>query len=834
MEHLTGSMPEVGVPKTKQELHMIGNAHLDPVWLWQWPEGLGALRATFRSALDRLEETEGFIFTSSQAAMYEYTERCDPKLFAEIKLRVDEGRWVIAGGWWVQADCNVPGSEGMVRQALYGLRYFKEKFGIKVPVGYNVDSFGHSASLPQILKGSGQDYYVFMRPGPHEKPELPGRIFQWEGPDGSRVLAYQIPYSYQAAGYGDELVKKINDSVKELDQRQPLLMCFYGVGNHGGGPTKENLNSIQTAARESDIDILFSDPNRFFTQLEKENIDFPVVKDDLQHHASGCYAAHSRIKQNNRKAEHGLCRAEKISSVANNLVGYPYPQKQLNRAWKRVLFNHFHDILPGTSIREAYVDANHMHGFALHTADETANLALQALAAEIDTSHKGTPIIVWNPHAHRQQAAVRLELMWEPGEMALTDHRGNEISLQNIEISSVIWSGWRRGLTFVADVPALGYAVYWLHPRKSTAKSAQGVKVGETVLENAHLKLELERRTGYIKQMTAKPSCREIFSGPAGVPVVMDDPSDTWSHGVFHFHDEIGRFTDAQLEVVETGPVRGIIRATSHFERSRIVQEFTLYVDLPYVDVKTIVDWREKQKALKLEFPVNVRQPKATYEIQFGAITRPTDGKEEPSLNWFDVSGQIPGESGQQGLAILNDAKYSSDVADSVMRLTVLRSPVYAHHLPREVEPKGFYHYTDQGVQEFTYRLVPHKGEWQTANAPRLALELNAPMLVLEEHNHPGRLPTCYTGLDVSSENIVVSAVKESEDEDGFIVRAYEANGHSTRCTFSWDQGAYTWDSSFEPFEIKSFLVNSSLGEGPIEVDLIERMTSKGRRDGND
>lgn len=812
-----------GSPKGKPGIHMIGNAHLDPVWLWQWPEGLGAMRATFRSALDRMKETEGFVFTSSQAAMYEYVEKCDPQLFAEIKERVAEGRWVIVGGWWVQADCNIPGNEGFVRQALYGVRYFKEKFGIDIRVGYNVDSFGHSGMLPQILKKSGMDYYVFMRPGPHEKPELPGRIFHWESPDGSRVLAYQIPISYNS-DWSDGLLEKLDKTKNELSREQPLLMCFYGVGNHGGGPTRENLKNIQAAADASEaIEILLSDPVRYFADLEARDLELPVVKDDLQHHASGCYAAHSEIKQTNRKAEHGLVSAEKLASTAANLVGFAYPQEDLTQAWKDVLFNHFHDIMAGTSIREAYEDARNMHGRALQIADEVANLALQAMAGKIDTMGEGTPVVVWNPHAHRQVAPVVLELQWDPEDMALTNDAGEEIPYQSIEPSAVIWSGWRRALTFIADVPAMGYSVYRLHPRKPKQVELAEVTVTDNTLSNQYIELEIDPRTGHIRRMVDRVRKWDVFSGAAAVPIVIDDPSDTWSHNVFRFDDEIGRFTDAKLEAVEMGPLRGILRVTNHYGDSTIVQEFTLYAGLPYVDVKTMVDWREQYKALKLEFPANVKNPQPTYEIQFGAIQRPADGEEEPGLHWFDVSdGDSVNDTGR-GLTIINDAKYSYDVSENRMRLTVLRSPVYAHHIPRETEPGAFYHFVDQGIQEFTYRLVPHEGGWQKANPSRLALELNAPVLVLEESNHEGLLPRAYSGLEIDQENVLVSAVKRQEDGKGYVVRAYEAHGTPTQCHFRWHKDTIQWEADFEPFEIKTFLIPAQ-GDGEIiEIDLLER-----------
>ena len=805
---------------TNHQIHMIGNAHLDPVWLWRWPEGLGAMRATFRSALDRMKETEGFVFTSSQAAMYEWVEKCDPELFEEIKQRVQEGRWVIVGGWWVQPDCNIPGNEGFVRQALYGIRYFQEKFGVDIRVGYNVDSFGHSGMLPQILKKTGMDYYVFMRPGTHEKPELPGRIFQWESPDGSRVLAYQIPISYNS-DWSDGLVQKIEKTKEELSADQPLLMCFYGVGNHGGGPTKENLVNIQKAADASqDVDILLSDPIQFFEALEDRGLDFPVVRDDLQHHASGCYSVHSEIKQNNRKAEHGLASAEKLAVFAADLAGFAYPQGEFTQAWKDVLFNHFHDIMAGTSIREAYEDARHLHGRALQIAEENAQLALQAIAGKIDTSAEGTPIVIWNPHGHRQVAPVVLELMWGPEEMAVTNDAGEEIPYQSIETSAVIWPGWRRALTFIADVPAGGYTVYRLHARKPSVQ-ADSVTVTDTTLGNEHLELKLDPRTGYIQGLTDKATGWEVFSGDAAVPVVIHDTSDTWSHAVFRFDQEVGRFVDSKVELVEAGPVRGILRVTSRYGCSKVIQEFTVYAGLPYVDVRTIVDWREQYKALKLEFPVNVTNPQPTYEIAFGAIQRPADGEEEPGLHWFDVTGDA-GDDQKYGLSIINDAKYSYDVNGNRMRLTVLRSPVFAHHIPRETEPGGFYHFIDQGIQEFTYRLVPHQGDWPQANPAKHGLELNAPMLVLEESNHGGHLPATYSGFEVDQPNVLISAIKRHEDGKGYVLRAYEAHGLAAGCSFKWQQDR-EWQTHFKPFEIKTFLIPDEKGQEVVELDLLER-----------
>ncbi|RPI81490.1 MAG: alpha-mannosidase, partial [Chloroflexi bacterium] len=386
----------------EKTLFMIGNAHLDPVWLWQWQEGFHEVKATFRSALDRMNECEDFIFVSSSAAYYEWAEENDPEMFEEIRQRVAEGRWRLVGGLWVEPDCNIPSGESFVRQALYAQHYFKEKFNRTAVVGYNVDSFGHNAMLPQILKKSGLNHYIFMRPMPHEKG-LPSRLFWWESGDGSRVLAYRLPYEY--CTWGKELEGHVRRCATELKTPYDTGMCFYGVGNHGGGPTVENLESIRRM--KSDLafpELRFANPEDFFEDAIKKGYPIPVIHDELQHHASGCYAVHSGVKRWNRKAENLLAAAEKWSALASWETGLAYPM-EIKRAWKNVLFNQFHDILAGTSLEEAYEDARDQFGEAISIAGRAYNGAVQSLAWNVQIEPEEprwgepsmTPIVVFNP-----------------------------------------------------------------------------------------------------------------------------------------------------------------------------------------------------------------------------------------------------------------------------------------------------------------------------------------------------------------------------------------------------------------------------------------------------
>jgi alpha-mannosidase len=391
-------------------LFMIGNAHIDPVWLWRWQEGFQEIKATFRSALDRMKEDEDFVFIASSAAFYAWVEQTDPAMFAEIQESVADGRWGLVGGWWVEPDCNLPAGESFVRQGLYGQRYFQSRFGRIARVGYCPDSFGHNAVLPQVLKRSGLDFYVFMRPSPHENADLP-HLFWWEADDGSRVLTYRIPYAYGTSG--SQLEAHIRRSAELLAADSHASMCFYGVGNHGGGPTQENLALIYALGEDASLPMLnmaLLEP--LFVILSEQRIRLPVVHDELQHHASGCYAAHSGVKRWNRQAEQALLAAEKWSTLATWINKLPYPAAGFERAWKDVLFNQFHDILAGTSIEAAYDDARLLYDEARAIAARATNAAVQSLAwqVRIQPEAETIPVIIFNPHAWTSHVPVEVTL----------------------------------------------------------------------------------------------------------------------------------------------------------------------------------------------------------------------------------------------------------------------------------------------------------------------------------------------------------------------------------------------------------------------------------------
>ncbi|SEB53775.1 alpha-mannosidase [Paenibacillus sp. GP183] len=803
-----------------QKFHMIGNAHLDPVWLWQWQEGFQETKATFRSALDRMKEFPDFIFTSSSAAYYEWVEDNDPKMFEEIKVRVKEGRWQIVGGWWIQPDCNIPGGESFVRQGLYGQRYFKEKLGVTAKVGYNVDSFGHHGMLPQILQKSGMPYYVFMRPMPNEKG-LPARTFHWESDDGSRVLAFRIPFEY--CTWGKDLEKHIRRCMIEVKDPFNEMMVFYGVGNHGGGPTKENIESIQRMNAEGELPTLhFGGPNEYFADMAASGLQFPVVHDDLQHHASGCYAAHSGIKQWNRQAENKLIAAEKWSALAERITGQKYPAN-FGLAWKNVLFNQFHDILAGTSLEPAYEDARNMHGEAMSIAERGLNYAIQSFSWNIGIEQEEgmKPLVIFNPHSWPSKINIEHEVGGVKDTSILVDHTGKQIPFQTVQSQAT--SGGRFRLSFIAELPPMGYRVYKLLQTSNQAKlAAAPIKANDYSLENDRLRLEFDPKTGFISSLFDKKVNYEVFREPAARPVVIEDTTDTWSHNVFHFNKVIGDFKATSVQSVEHGPVKSVIRVSSEYGGSKLVQDFTLYKELDYVDVKVTVDWREHFKMLKLVFPINLIFTKQTYEIPYGFKEREHNGEEEPGQSWVDYGGILRESGTSYGVSLINDAKYSYSILNKELAMTVLRSPIYAHHDPLVPDPNGHYSFIDQGIQQFNYRLLPHEGCWEHAATVKLSLEFNQSPTTIIESYHEGALQQQDSFLSVDQDNIIVSVVKKAEDNDDLIIRAYEATKTATIATIRLPKWNRVVDADFGPCEIKTFRIPNNDNQPVIETNLIE------------
>ena len=811
------------------KLHLIGNAHIDPVWLWRWTEGFQETRATFRSALDRMTEDPDFKFTASSSMLYEWVEESEPEMFAEIQARVAEGRWEITGGWLIEPDCNIPSGESFARQGLYGQRYFKEKFGKIIDIAYNPDSFGHNGKLPQIFRLQGMDKYVFMRPGDGEK-DLP-RVFRWQGVDGAEVLCYRIPRQYNS--WGDELLVFCEQLYGELEHSPDGLMLFYGVGNHGGGPTKKNIQNLRRIdAENAAVDHVFSTTAAFLADAAKR--EQPVVTGDLQHHASGCYSLHSAVKAQNRRAEFALGAAEVFCTVASVLHKLAYPA-DFTRAWKNVLFNQFHDILAGTSLYTGYADARDMYGEAFSIAARNENCAVQAMARGICIPYEDDstfPIVVHNPHAFGGKMVCEAEMRGLQDEkFLLLDEDDNIIPAQRIQSETIVFMG---RLLFVADMPALGYRTFRLRIWQEKEQPFPAMYATDAVLENSFLRVEINPETGCIKSMldmrsrvvghdalVVPPPTHgvELLRRESARPVVISDKSDTWGHGVFTFNDEITDMPVESVRLVENGPVRSIIRVKYRYKDSFVTQDFRLYKDLPQLEVKLTADWREPFTMLKMKFAPDIDGALPTYEIPFGSITRTANGEEESGQTWVNFTGTKDGQT--RGLALANTAKYSYAFTGDEMALTVLRNAVYAFHDPNVLDPAAEYEWTEHGVQSFLYTLLPHTGA-AAHEFIRMARVLNRMPTVLPESFHDGPLPQKQSFIAVDNPQIIVTAVKQAEDGDGVIVRAYEAESTAADAEIKLLFMDRTVRARFAPGEIKTFKLPFDREKEAAEVNLLE------------
>jgi len=798
--------------KKKQKYYLVGNAHLDPIWQWRWQEGSAEAKATIRSALDRMKEFPEFKFVCSSASVYRWVEEFAPEMFEEIKQRVQEGRFIVVGGWHVQPDCNSPGGEGFARQTLYSQRYFKEKLGVTATVGYDVDSFGHNLMLPQILKKSGMNSYIFMRPSPAEN-DLPHDLFDWVSPDGSSVTTYRIldPYCFN---FNSE--EELQHRMDLLDEKSKTdiesIPFFYGVGNHGGGPTIRNLEVLEAyRAAHPEKELRYATLADFFDELRASGVELPKHTDDLQHHASGCYAAVSHVKNGIRRSETALVAAESYAMLANRLFGKKVKNEKFEEAWNNICFLHFHDSLGGCSIKEAHDDAMYMYGMAQNTAAVEENNALQTISWAIDTADrsKGLPVVVFNPHSFPVEQQVYINKQCSK----VVDAKGNPVSSQLVH-SSTVECYWRYDTLFTAKVPALGWAVYYVEdmgrdlsaqndtensPVKATPCTSPRTANDHTgvVLENDILRLEFDRHSGYI--VSYKKNGEEIITAPAAVPIVIDEYyHDTWSHAKNFFTDAMARFGDAEVTVTENGPVRATVKVVSRYNKSTLTQYFSLTPGSEQLQVKAVVDWHEEHKMLKLAWPMKVEEPKAYYEIPFGVIERPADGEEEPGQMWTAVKGT------NAGYALLNDNTYSSSVKDGTIYHTVVRSPIYGDHGGPRTEESIF---TDQGRREFAYCLMPAGESW--APVIQAARALNKPLTNIIETWHEGKLADVpYSGLQVSAENIVLSAIKRSEDDTGLVLRLYETDGKETPVTVSGDLLPTPLSVTFSPWSMRTYLLS--------------------------
>ena len=793
-------------PFMKQfSITLAGNSHIDMAWLWPWTETVEVVRNTFSSALQMMREYPDLTFTMASANAYSWMEEKYPEMFAEIQQRVKEGRWEIVGGMWVEPDLNLPDGESLTRQLLIGKRYFRQKFGVDVKIGWNPDSFGYNWQLPQIYKKAGIDYFVTQKIYWNDTTKFPYKLFWWQAPDGSRLLTY-FPHDYanpiepvrignDLSMYAPKMFK--DDAASGAVTPGKLDMLFlFGVGDHGGGPTRKDLD---TALEWKQRDLVypqlkFGTAGSYFHEMESQmsSLNVPTWNDELyfEYHR-GVQTTQSEEKKGNRKAEVEMLTGEKIQSISV-LLGEGYPQEHFNEAWREVLFNQFHDILPGSGIGINYVDARRKYEDVHRRMHLTTDAGMRDLAERIKTD--GDSVVVFNPLSWTRDGMISVNIQLPANTKSAIAQSGSERSA--VEIHEFDKATGLAHLHFLArGLPAMGYKVYRIITAPTAATMAHtALKATETSLENEYLKLTLDTKTGCITSLIDKKSNTEALDqpiqsegSPAATPdgkpcgnllqVFVDKPKDwdAWNIDADFTKQHEDLMQADSVKLVGNSPLRASIRVVKHYDqegrpRSTFTQDITVSAGVPRVDIRTHADWHAQHRLLKAAFPVSVRADKATFEIPYGSIERPTTRNtpqekamfEVPALRWADLS------DAKHGLSLLNDSKYGYDAKDNVLRLSLLRSPIWP-------DPNA-----DMGEHDFTYSLYPHAGGWRDANTVERGYELNDPVVAYATTAHAGTLPSSMSFFSVAQPNVVISAVKKAEDGNALIVRFYEIDGKKT------------------------------------------------------
>jgi len=751
--------------------YMIGNTHFDPVWLWRWDEAMASVRATFRSALERMKEDADFVYSFATPPVFEWIKNTDPEMFEEIKQRVKEGRWELAEAWWVQPDCYSACGESYVRQGLYGQKYLKDNFGLYSNCVFNIDSFGHSPALPQILKKSHIDHYCFVRPERHHI-ELEKPCFWWKGIDGSKVLTYRAEDAYS---------KDLDKSMEVVEEEPDDLLIVYGVTDHGGAPTKKMLDWIRKKENAfcSRVDRFFSEHTDCHSVMDKE-----LLTGDF-----GPYSNYPKIKKMNRIAEYTLLNAEKAS-----LIGGDYKQEVLERCWQDVLFNQFHDIIGGACIKDAYFDAENTLGRAVQTANELLHYNLQKITGQMKTVGENPRdiwnVVVWNLNGTEYEGYIEAELQWahefdwyDKG-ICLQDQEGNVYPCQIIREKSVI-PGFRSRFVFKGRIPSVGYKMFRVI---QTGEEKETCPVDPYCIETDSLKVQFSKETGCITSVYDRKNGQELC-GEILVPRCYSDDGDTWAFNIEGYDTVPNSFLLKDLRVTESGKLRTIVKGTYRFKDSLLELYYTFYRQEKYFDVSYRANWNEKHCVLKLDSVV--KRDTHTVAVPYGSVEREKSYADVPLGCWLKT----------EDFSVTADSIFAYNMHDKKLGLTVLRSPIYGDLRIGELDPEEEYDIMSQGISEGRVRVDLNSGTW--AESERF---LNPPTVIIEA-NHDGTLSSEGSFYRISGE-VLMSAVKKCEFDDGIVIRVFEYTG------FCQNIVLYTGNQEFSvemmPYEIKTLKIKGT------------------------
>lgn len=786
------------MPRTT--IHLVANAHLDPVWLWDWRDGMTEGIITCRTMLDLMDEDPDFTFIRGEAAIYRHIEQHDPATFARIAARVAEGRWDVVGGTWIQPDTNLPATETFIRHYHTGQRWLASRFGRPVRVAWAADSFGHAAGLPDIMAGAGISGFAFTRPEANVLPlELPA--FWWEGHGGSRILSYRPLAGWYGSERG-EVAPKL-DRLLEAAGKQPLrnVGFFYGLGDHGGGASRRHLAEIRAwAAAHPEVDVVHSGLHRLFDALAQEvsaqRIALPVVRGELNFTLRGCYASVARFKSLYRRAEVRLIDTEALDGLASTAIGRP--TADLAEAWEAVLFNSFHDILPGTSIERAMDDAASWLGIAVHRTQQAELRALTGLASRIDTrvpavtgDHPtAVPLIVWNPHPWAFSGHVELEANLDYRPIFAYQHRAAELPMEVRDADGVVLPHqhvehehhampdvpWRERVVVPLELPPLGWRVVsfgWVEGAKPP------VAAGFPASSPAPLAIANGRwRVSVILGATGVRIERDgvsLLDGDGLGAAVFMDKHGSWGGGdgpeSIDLTAPAERWTVVQAEVRESGPERATLWVRLAGARSRLDLALTLLRGRDALDVQARLHWDGRDTRLRLLLPGG---SSAIYDVPGGSAERGAVG-DVPGLGWAQVAGP------RGGFGFASDVLSSFTVAQGIFSATVVRSANFAGGQSERYPASPWWPASDAGDHRFRFALC-------AADAPlrQLARELASPPLVqVVPASAPiaPALPRTGSLATLTPSSLALLALKPAADGDGLVLRVQETAGVAADAT---------------------------------------------------
>jgi alpha-mannosidase len=754
----------------------VGHTHIDVAWLWTLAQTREKAARSFATVLKLMEEYPEYIFMSSQPQLYQFVKEDHPELYQKIAARIREGRWEAEGAMWVEADCNLASGESLVRQILFGTRFFQREFGVRNRLLWLPDVFGYSAALPQILKRSGIAYFMTTKISWNDFNKLPYDTFMWEGIDGTPVLTHFIttrepgapPDSHFTTYNGKLTPAALIGGWQRYQQkslnRDILIACGYGDG--GGGTTPDMLEQGRRMSRALPgcPRVRPGTAGDYFRRLEQQlagRPDLPkwVGELYLEFHR-GTYTSMARNKRYNRKSELLYQDAEFLAVLGRLLAGQSYPQAALNRGWETILLNQFHDILPGSSIKEVYEESRRQYEQIIGAGRELAGHSLEAVAKAVQLEQPA--VVVFNSLSFTRSAIVLADL--DPDDSryhSVIDATGRKRPLQRVESA-----GRNQVLFYAPDLPAKGYQAFPLSSEK--VADPPELSVGPSLLENCYFRIAIDAQ-GNIASLFDKRNRRQVLKpGLAGNRLLAfeDKPAeyDNWNIDLYYQEKQWEIDAVEEIFVIEEGPVRGGLRIRKRFLDSVIVQDIYIYNDLPRIDFDTQIDWKESQILLKAAFPVDVHANKATYDIQFGNVERPTHWNTSWDLARFEVCAHKWADLSEAGygVSLINDCKYGHDIKDGVIRLTLLKS---GNHPNPEA---------DRELHHFVYSLYPHPGDWREGGTVQTAYSVNVPVYAQPEPAHPGSLPATLSLLALDRENVILETVKQAEDDGGVVLRLHE------------------------------------------------------------